>query len=341
MRLTIGQTVQPASWPRMMQTEPAEISQIELGPAVPGAAQQLAGHEAEQHRRHRRDEIQRLVAAGVVLERLAGVGGQEVEQPAVEVGRGVGVHLPVGEEAGQVAARLRQADGSVIEIGRRQREQGEPEPVADKDGRHSRQLHADAAAAQQVDEEIAEADLRQHVDEQVAGRLRPVGGEEYSQKNEHGRADGDVKEDFAVGVALVFSTGVGVGNGDAGHEHERRLNKVPEAAADPGDVVGVERQDVPDGVAGEAAGDLPQLEAGRGHRQHDEAAVGVQRGQAGRLFPRSGDRDRLRRGGRRFGQQGGHGRHPEGRAISTTRRAGGFIPPGRSYGASPTRRDGQ
>ena len=47
-------------------------------------------------------------------------------------------------------------------------------------------------------------------------------------------------------LALVLPAGVGVRNGDAGHEHERRLDEVPKAAADPGDVVGVVADEFPD-----------------------------------------------------------------------------------------------
>ena len=93
-----------------------------------------------------------------------------------------------------------------------------------------------------------------------------------------------------LGLPLLFTPGVRERHGHAHHKHERRLNQVPEGAAPPGHMTALMLEEFPEphpqsGPTGpvELSRHLGILshpcqgESCRGHGQHDETAVGVQR----------------------------------------------------------------
>ncbi len=151
--------------------EPADApgdEQLQLLRPGARASEHATREQAEDHRRQRRDEVQRQVAAAVVDERP--LPREEVEEPLVGPGSEIRVLVPVRGEAGDVVRPVgADADGRGIESRRRQRIERERGPVADEDERGGHELGADAGPAEQEEEDVAEADLRQHVFEREVG----------------------------------------------------------------------------------------------------------------------------------------------------------------------------
>ena len=144
----------------------------ELGPRRPLAPQDTAGDQPQDHRRQGGNEAERRVAAAVVPERLG--TGEQVEEPDVERPGRVAVLVPVGREAAhQMRPVRRNADSRVIEIGTHRigREEG---PVAYNESNERQPLHANRPHAQQEEERVAQADLREGVFEREVGRRWPI-----------------------------------------------------------------------------------------------------------------------------------------------------------------------
>ena len=130
----------------------------------------MATHETEQHGGEGGDEAEGLIAAAVVLE--LGLAGEEVEEPLVEVVRGVGVLVPVGGKVFHaVLLRPLRADavGDKIVGLRRERVEGEQAPVADEDRGQRGELDEEGAVPEQEEEEVAQTDLGDNVFEGPVG----------------------------------------------------------------------------------------------------------------------------------------------------------------------------
>ena len=89
------------------------------------------------------------------------------------------------------------------------------------------------AAPQQKKERVTQADLSQDVHERPRGRSARIGDQENPQQDHS--SDPRQMACPSMRHTNVPRAGayVGVGHRHADHEHERRLNQVPEAAADP------------------------------------------------------------------------------------------------------------
>ena len=68
---------------------------------------------------------------------------------------------------------------------------------------------------------------------------------------------GGMDDDFRLGIPLCLPTGVRERDGDPDHEHERRLDQVPERTADPFHVVGLEAEEAPQGRVGAPLREVP------------------------------------------------------------------------------------
>ena len=171
MRFTTGQM--PVTCSRPPSARPITPATIRRRSGIAGAdvAQPAARDQAEDHRAQRRDEAQRQVAAAVGDKRRL----------ARETGSGTTCRTPArGCCSCSSAPRARCSDAASPPARRppdsrtraRHRIQRPGQPVADED--HARAVHcvADRAEAEQEQERVAEADLRQRVLEgQVGLRL--------------------------------------------------------------------------------------------------------------------------------------------------------------------------
>ena len=206
-------------------------------------AEEFAGRETEDHQRERRDEVERVVALLVEGEGL--VAGEEVEEPGVEAVAWVGVEVPVGEQAGRVVCPTLGLDCG--EIGGRRGDR-EPRPPGDEDTRSRAGLHEQAAVPEQEQEYVAETNLGDDVLEGPVGMPRVVRTQEHAEQNEDEGAGGSMAEHSPLAVAEALAFPVRVGHRDANHEHERRLDQIPEHAARPVDVAGVVRDPLDEAV---------------------------------------------------------------------------------------------
>ena len=156
----------------------------------------------------------------------------------------------------------------------------EEEPVSHEQDPDRQDLEARVPPQQQEDEEVPQADLREDRGEAELRLPAPVGSQEDPQQDQHDRTVGRVERLPPRGLPPRPPGGVRERHRHPDHEHEGGLDEIPE------------------GAPLEPLGDLRQPEARRGHQEHGEAAVGVQRDQPAGLRELGG-------GGRRGRGRGG------------------------------------
>ena len=170
----------------------------------------------------------------------------------------------------------------VVEIAGGQRIDGEEEPVPRQDRQQCQELNQRPAAEQQEDERVPEADLRENICESVVRPFGPRRREKNAECHKDERTPDGVPELPGPRLARCLSVREREGHRHADDEHEGGLDQIPERAAAPGDVVDLGLEDGPVGAFREIAGDLRECESRGSHRQHREAAVGVERAQPAR-----------------------------------------------------------
>ena len=173
----------------------------------------------------------------------------------------------------------RHADLRVIKVRPRHRIQRPRQPVADENHRQRRPLHSCAAQTKQEQQRIAQADLRQRVFEGPVRLRLAHRAQEDAQQDQQQRPPQRVTEQRGARLSARQATGDGEGQRHADEERERRLNQVMQRATHPGDVVGVEFQELPEAALGISRRDAPDVQHFRHHQEHDEASIRVERGQ--------------------------------------------------------------
>ncbi len=127
----------------------------DLGPARPGAPQDSARQEAQDHRRQRGDEAQRRVAAAVARERR--LPGKQVQEPRVERPGQVAVLVPVLREPARVVGPVRRhADRAEVKLRAGKRIKGEGPPVSDEDERQRGPLDSSRVKSQHEQKRVAQ-----------------------------------------------------------------------------------------------------------------------------------------------------------------------------------------
>src|SRR5262249_47126342 len=259
------------------------------------APEYAAADEAEDHRSERGDEAQRRVAAAIEEERA--LAREEVQEPRVEGPGEVAVLVPVGLESREEMSPVRRyADGRVVEVGRRQRVEDERRPVADEDGGERDPLVADGPEGEQEQKAVAEPDLGERVLEREVRLRLSHRAQPHAQEHEDERAPEGVGHELALGLARRAPARERERQGHADQEREGRLDEVVERAVGPLHVVLVMAEERPERGTDIAARGLAEAEHLAHQEQHDEAAVGVHRGDARRQRRDDGRRGR---GGRR------------------------------------------
>ena len=149
--------------------------------------------------------------------------------------------------------------------------------IGHEDDRDDDRLRGQRASEHEERDQVADGDLLEHAHE---ADLHTVGAdviEQDADQDQHGRPAQGMARLAAPRVATGGARGEGEWHRDADHEHESRLDQVPVDRALPVDVLVVAGQPAPDRMPCERVED-----AAAEQRQHDQAAVGVERHQAHR-----------------------------------------------------------
>jgi hypothetical protein len=248
-----------------------------------GAPEQAARQQTEDHRRQRRDEVQREVSAAVEHERP--LAREQIQEPLIRDVGDVGVLVPVSREARQVMRPVqRDTDGGRVESRRRQGVQGERRPIPDQDHDRGGPLHCGLRPGQQKQKHVAQADLRQHVLEREVGLGPALRPEKDAERHQRDGANGRVPEQAREGLPFFAPARDGERQRDAHHEHEGRLNQIPGRAAHPLAMIEHARREPRDVAVGKPARDLRNPHDLRRHEQHREAAEHVEGEKTFHLF---------------------------------------------------------
>ena len=189
------------------------------------------------------------------------------------------------------------ADGLPVKSGARHWIERPRQPVAVEDHGQRDPLPARLAEAQQEQERIAQADLRQRVFKGEVGARAVHRAQEDAQRDQQERTPDGVRPHLAERAAFGQPAGNRVGQRHAHQKRERRLNHVVQRAAGPLHVRLVVAQETPEPVAGKGVRHARQLQHFGHHQQHHQAAVGVHGDVAG---DRLRGADGILRGGARF-----------------------------------------
>jgi len=221
--------------------------------------QVFPGNESEDHGDERGDEVEGLVAAVVEDERL--LAREEVQEPLVERGREVGIHVPVRPEAAEGLAGLGDAEGFEVSPGSGHGREQERGPGGDGDDPDGPELDLPAFADEQGEEDVTEADLGEDVREDEVGSSAGAGGQEDAQGDQREGPPQGVQEASASVLPFGAATRRRERQRHADHEHESGLDHVPRPATDPRGMRGVVAEQLPEGRIRISLRDLRDAEA--------------------------------------------------------------------------------
>ena len=162
--------------------------------------QVFPGNESEDHGDERGDEVEGLVAAVVEDERL--LAREEVQEPLVEAGREVGVHVPMRPKPIQGLARLSHSEGLEVSAWSGDRGEHERGPGDDGDDADGAELDLPAPPDEQGEEDIPESDLGQDVREDEVGTRTGAGGQEDAEGDEHERPPEGMQPELSLVLAF-------------------------------------------------------------------------------------------------------------------------------------------
>jgi hypothetical protein len=129
-------------------------------------------------------------------------------------------------------------------------------------------------------ERVADADLREDVHERPLRRAAGIRNQEDAKGGQREPSPARMSEHAAPRVPQTLAIEIRVRHRNADHEHERRLDQIPETAAQPLSVLELVMHGLPEtgirsGLEVIARGG-GETEAVEGKRHHDQAAVGVE-----------------------------------------------------------------
>lgn len=187
------------------------------------------------------------------------------------------------KETGLPIGILQPADVRPLRQGR-DRIESKQQPVADENPAERDHLPAEARPREKHQRKIPQANLGEDVRKKPVCLLvrRGVGGEQHAEQHQGNGPHGCMTQDLRERISFLQALRRRIGSRHADHEHERRLDQIPQAAAGPTDVVDVRGERGPEAIR-QFLGDAANSEAGTGHQEHDEAAVRVERRQTGRF----------------------------------------------------------
>ena len=157
-------------------------------------------------------------------------------------------------------------------------------PVSDENGGRGHQLNPEFAPDQKINEAIAHTDLGEHVRENEIRLPASVRREKDGQGHKESGAIRGVHTDVEKRVALGSPAHVRERHGHAHHEHEARLDQIPESAAGPLDMAELIRERLPRPTVREFARHGGKAQPTGNHRQHDETTISIERNEPLRLL---------------------------------------------------------
>ena len=127
--------------------------------------------------------------------------------------------------------------------------------------------------------------MREDVGEDPLRFFAGAGGEEDGERDEEEGAHAGVAKHLRGGVAFALTAYVGVGHRQADHKGESGHDEVPEPATDPGAVLPLGINSLPErGVGGDPEVEVRsggETEAAEGEAHHNKAAIGIEADEAG------------------------------------------------------------
>ena len=177
----------------------------------------------------------------------------------------------------------------VGELRRRNRVVRKPAPIANQDHGHGHELSSQRPLAEQIQQGITQADLREHIHEREVGLLRAVRRQKHSQRDQHERSPQHMPKSSCGRLTFTRASRIRKRQRHADQKHEARLDQVPEPAPRPRDVIELVRENVEQPQRNPIRPRLAELvqvlrldqlrepKPARCHREHHKPAISVDR----------------------------------------------------------------